>query len=300
MLIREIVSEIQRQLNGRYPKTEINSFVHILFKEYFNKSSVELHLSKDIDTPEEVERKILTAVSELYKYRPIQYILGKTEFYGLQFELTPDVLIPRPETEELVDWIVREYQPNTALSIIDIGTGSGCIAISLKANFPNANVWAVDNSEPALSVAKRNATINNVEINFLQMDVLNDDLMSAVFSTEERNLEGNYLKQDFSKFDIIVSNPPYVTPAESAQMQPNVLEYEPHNALFTPNDDPLIFFKRIAAFGFKNLKVGGRLYFEINETYNEDVVNILKQHYFSDISLRKDINGKWRMVSALK
>jgi len=298
MLIREVVDEIRGRLSGKYPETEIDSFVNILFKFYLNKTSFEIHLLQESDTPVETERQILKAIDELEKYRPIQYILGKTEFYELLFELTPDVLIPRPETEELVDWIECEYEnqkSNTSLSIIDIGTGSGCIAVSLKANFPNADVWAVDVSEPALSVAKRNATKNNVEIFFFQHDVLKDDLTTAVIEAEKSNFQ-----QHFGKFDIIVSNPPYVTPSEKSNMQPNVLEYEPHSALFTPDEDPLIFFKRIATFGFKNLKDNGMIFFEINETYHKEIANILKQHGFSDISIRKDINGKWRMISARK
>ena len=287
MLNREVIEKIWLQLNGKYPESEIDSFVHILFKHYLNMTSFEIHLLQESDMPNEIEQHILKAIDELAKYRPIQYILGKTEFYELQFELTPDVLIPRPETEELVDWIVCEYEnqiSNTSLSIIDIGTGSGCIAVSLKANFPNSDVWAVDVSEPALSVAMRNAAKNNVEINFIQRDVLKDDLTCL----------------GCESFDIIVSNPPYVTSSEKSQMQPNVLEYEPHNALFTPDDDPLIFFKRIAAFGIKNLKDSGMIFFEINEAYHKEVADILKQQGFSDISLRKDINGKWRMISARK
>jgi len=287
MLNREVIEKIWLQLNGKYPESEIDSFVHILFKHYLNMTSFEIHLLQESDMPNEIEQHILKAIDELAKYRPIQYILGKTEFYELQFELTPDVLIPRPETEELVDWIVCEYEnqiSNTSLSIIDIGTGSGCIAVSLKANFPNSDVWAVDVSEPALSVAMRNAAKNNVEINFIQRDVLKDDLTCL----------------GCESFDIIVSNPPYVTSSEKSQMQPNVLEYEPHNALFTPDDDPLIFFKRIAAFGIKNLKDSGMIFFEINEAYHKEVADILKQHGLSDISLRKDINGKWRMISARK
>jgi len=298
MQVRQIVGEIERQLNGKYLKTEIDTFIRILFKEYLNITPVEIHLSQDKDMPKEAERQILEAVGELEKYRPIQYILGKTEFYELHFELTPDVLIPRPETEELVDWIECEYEnekSNTSLSIIDIGTGSGCIAVSLKVIFPNAEVWAVDVSEPALSVAMRNAAKNNVEIFFFQHDVLKDDLTSAVIEAEERNFQ-----QHFGKFDIIVSNPPYVTPSEKAQMQPNVLEYEPHNALFTPDEDPLIFFKRIAAFGKNTLKDSGMIFFEINESYHKEVADILKDLGFSDISVRKDINGKWRMISARK
>ena len=284
MNIRQIVSEIRLQLADKYPETEIESFATILFKHYLDKSPAELHLMRDGEPPVEVERQIMAAIDELKKYRPIQYILGATEFYGLPFWLTPDVLIPRPETEELVDWIVRTYAKNAVLSIADICTGSGCIAVALKTNFQNACVSAVDVSEAALAVAKLNATKHNVQINYFIADALKDAMMG---------FGGNSL-------DVVVSNPPYVTPSEQRLMSPNVLEYEPHCALFTPEDDPLIFFKRIAAFAIKSLKNGGRIFFEINEAYPEEVADILKQHGFSDISPRRDINGKWRMVSARK
>jgi len=282
MSIRQIVAEIHLQLAEKYPEREIESFVRILFKHYLNISPPELYLSHDGELPEEIAQQIFTAVDELRKYRPIQYITGKTEFYGLQIDVTPDVLIPRPETEELVDWIVREYERNAALSIVDIGAGSGCIAVALKSNFPNANVWAADISEGALSVARRNAENNNLKLNYLLADVLKEDMMGF----------------EYGSLDVVVSNPPYVTPAEQRQMQPNVLDYEPHVALFTAGSDPFIFFKHIAAFSIKSLKNGGKIFFEINEAYPEEVTDILKQHYFSDISARKDINGKWRMVSA--
>ena len=231
-----------------------------------------------------VEQQILAAIDELKKYRPIQYILGETEFYGLPFEVNPDVLIPRPETEELVDWIVRNYDRNAALSIVDIGSGSGCISVTLKYNFPYANVWAIDISEPTLSVAGRNAARNKTKVNHLLKDVLTDGMMGF----------------ECDSLDVIVSNPPYVTLSDTQFMQPNVLEYEPRCALFAPDNDPFIFYKRIAAFGKKSLKEGGRIFFEINEAYPEEVANILKQHCFSDISPRRDINEKWRMISARK
>ena len=294
MIIRQIIAETRRQLSGKYPDTEIDSFIRILFMQYLNMTAVEIHLSQEREVFPEIDRQILTAVGEFAKFRPIQYITGKTEFYGLQFELTPDVLIPRPETEELVDWIIQNSKfgnrkseignQKSKINIIDIGTGSGCIAVALKANLPDADVRAIDVSEPALSVARRNAAKNSVKINFIQLDILTGDLKCFVDNS----------------LDVIVSNPPYVTPSEKDEMQPNVLEYEPHCALFTPEDDPLIFFKRIAILGIKILKDGGKIFFEINERYHLEVANILKQHGFSEISPRKDINGKWRMISARK
>ena len=282
MTIQHITKDIHRQLTSLYPETEIESFVRILFRHYLEMTPAQIYLSHDNEPPDKIVKQIMKSVKELKKNKPIQYILGETEFYGLHFELTPDVLIPRPETEELVDWIVHEYDRNAALTVVDIGTGSGCIAVSLAANFPNAGVWAVDVSKAALTVAQRNALKNNVKICFLKDDVLKDGTMG--FST--------------ASLDVFVSNPPYIAPSEKAQILPNVLEYEPHCALFTPVNDPLIFYRRIAALGTKCLKDRGRVFFEINETYHAEVTEILQQNHYSDITSRKDINGKWRMVSA--
>jgi release factor glutamine methyltransferase len=282
MNIRQITAEIRRQLAGQYPGTEIESFVRILFGHYLGMTPALVHLSQEIELPAGIEGEILSAVDGLKEYRPIQYIFGATEFYGLPFEVTPDVLIPRPETEELVDWITHEYNKNAGLTIVDIGTGSGCIAVALAAGFPNAGIWAVDVSDAALAVARRNAGKNSVNVNFLLGDILKNNLVGFAPGS----------------LDVIVSNPPYITSSEKQQMLPNVLEYEPHVALFAPEDDPLIFYKQIAAFGSKCLKDGGRVFFEINEAFPEELANILKQNGYQDITPRRDINGKWRMVSA--
>lgn len=284
MTIRRIVTDIRRQLAGQYPVTEIESFIRILFRHYLDMTPAQVHLSHDNEPPAEIGQHIRTAIDELKNFRPIQYILGETEFYGLPFAVTPDVLIPRPETEELVDWIVHQYNRNDTLSIVDLGTGSGCIAVALAVNFPNANVWAVDVSEAALVVAQRNAQKNGVTVNFLLEDVLRNGLTGF----------------DPCSLDVVVSNPPYVTPSEKQQMQPNVLEYEPHCALFTPSDDALIFYRQIAAFAVKRLKEQGMIFFETNEAFSGEVADILKHNGYSNVVSRKDINGKWRMVSAMK
>jgi len=284
MNIRQITSELHRKLTGQYPKTEIESFARILFSHYLGLTPIQVQLSHDGELSARTEKQIRDAIDELKKYRPIQYILNETVFYGLQLELTPDVLIPRPETEELVDWVVHQYDRNAELTMIDIGTGSGCIAVALAVNFPNANVWAVDVSEAALSVARRNALKNRVKVNFLLDDVLKNGLMGFESAT----------------LDAIVSNPPYIAPSEKEQLLPNVIEYEPHIALFTPDNHPLVFFERIAAFGLKCLKNKGKIFFEINESFSEKVADILQQNHYSNITVRKDINGKWRMVSAEK
>jgi len=282
MTIRQITNELHQQLTRQYPETEIESFAHILFRHYLGMTPAQVHLSRDSKPSAGTVKQIRYAIDELKKYRPIQYILGETEFYGLQLELTPDVLIPRPETEELVDWVVHEYDKNAELAMVDIGTGSGCIAVALAANFPNANVWAIDVSEAALAVAKKNTLKNRVKVNFLLEDVQKDGLMGF----------------EPASLDAIVSNPPYIAPSEKEQLLPNVLEYEPHIALFTPENHPLVFFERIAAFGLKCLKRKGKIFFEINEAFPEKVTDILQKNHYSNITVRKDINGKWRMVAA--
>ena len=284
LTIRQIIAELHQQLAGQYPQTEIESFARILFGHYLKMTPLRMHLLQDDELPDEAVQQIRAAIADLRKNRPIQYILGVTEFCGLKFEVTPDVLIPRPETEELVDWVVRQYDRDVALSLLDIGTGSGCIAVALAAAFRNACVWAVDISEAALTVALRNARANHVKIAFLLGDILNREL-SIGFPPES--------------LDVIVSNPPYIMLSEQQQIMPNVLDYEPHQALFAPDDD-LIFYERMAALGMKCLKPHGKIFFEINEAFPEKVADILQRNNYSDITARKDINGKWRMVSAQK
>ena len=282
--IQQCITEIQLQLANQYPETEIESFIRIFFRYYLNLSHTQIYLKRDNEIPAGIAAKIMDDVHELIKNRPIQYILGETDFYGLTFDVTPDVLIPRPETEELVDWIIREYKEKPDFSVLDIGTGSGCIAVSLASHFPGANVRAMDNSVRALVVAQRNAVKNKVNITFFVDDILRNVTMG--------------IKPD--SLDVVVSNPPYIALSEKQKMHANVLEYEPHAALFVPDDDPLIFYRRIADFSSICLKNRGKIFFEINEAFSEEVVEILKHHHFSEIIPRKDINNKWRMISARK
>ena len=284
MTIEQISSHIRLQLKEIYPETEIESFIRIIFKEYMNLSPAEIHLSKNKEIPSLPELQIMDDVEELKGYKPIQYMFGKTEFYGLQLEVNPDVLIPRPETEELVNWIINDYDIDADLKIADFCTGSGCIAIALKSHFKNAEVWANDVSKEALTVARRNARKNHTKIYFRMKDLLKGSLNSMTDNS----------------LDIVVSNPPYVTHSEKEWMSPNVLNYEPHCALFAPKKNPLIFFKRISYFAKKKLKNNGKIFFEINETSRNEIEKILKKYSFSEISSRKDINGKWRMISAKK
>jgi release factor glutamine methyltransferase len=219
-------------------------------------------------------------LQELKKEVPIQYLLGKTNFYGLDFEVNENVLIPRPETEELVEWIVKENaktDKTKTLKILDIGTGSGCIAVSLAKNLPNAKVYAIDVSKKALETAKRNAINNKVEVTFLLNDVL----------------ELEELPYDF---DIIVSNPPYVRHLEKEEIKKNVLDYEPHLALFVEDHDALIFYKKIATLAQDNLFKNGQLYFEINQYLGKEMIDLLEEMEFKNIELRKDIYDNDRML----
>jgi release factor glutamine methyltransferase len=211
---------------------------------------------------------------------PIQYLLGKTSFYGLDFEVNPAVLIPRPETEELVDWIIsydQIHKSTKPLRILDIGTGSGCIAISLAKNIPNSQVFAIDVSEKALATAQKNAEINNVKVAFL----------------EENILETDDLEQ---QFDIIVSNPPYVRQLEKQEIKKNVLDNEPHLALFVEDNDALVFYRKIAELAQKNLLPNGQLFFEINQYLGKEMMELLEKMGFKNIELRKDIYGNDRMI----
>jgi release factor glutamine methyltransferase len=228
------------------------------------------------------------ALEDLKKEIPIQYILGETEFFGLPFKVNSNVLIPRPETEELVDWIIDTQKTNLnsdKLHILDIGTGSGCIAISLAKKLDHAKVYALDVSHEALDVAKRNATLNNVSIEFINANILN----SETWNTEFQNL----------KFDIIVSNPPYVRALEKEQMKPNVVNYEPHIALFVENEDPLIFYRAIIEYAVDNLTVNGHLFFEINEYLGNQMLQLLNSFNFKAIELKQDIFKKDRMIKGI-
>ena len=236
----------------------------------------------------EAEIVVWNSILEQLKLEiPVQYLLGKTSFYGLDFEVNENVLIPRPETEELVEWIlsnnliIQKSNPETSgLKILDIGTGSGCIAISLAKNIPNATVFAIDVSEKALATAKKNAEHNAVEVTFINQNIL---------ETED-------LRQ---QFDIIVSNPPYVRNLEKEEIKKNVLDNEPHLALFVEDNDALIFYKKIAELAQKNLSENGQLYFEINQYLGKETVDLIEKMNFKNIELRKDIYGNDRMIKGI-
>jgi len=267
-------------LSPYYSKHEIESLSMRIFEKIPGLSRLQVHLNQHETISAANLVQIKEILDRLTCFEPIQYILGETEFYGLTLKVNKAVLIPRPETEELVDWIIRDCaHPKPA--ILDIGTGSGCIPISLVKNIPGASAEGWDISTDALAVAKTNAEINQVRVDFTYADVLNPD--DALRS---------------GKYDIIVSNPPYVTNSEQPLMLRNVTDYEPHIALFVPDADPLIFYRAIADLAQFNLKPGGNLYFEINEQYGNEVIELLAQKGYINIILKEDINGKKRMVRA--
>jgi len=243
-------------------------------------SRTEIVFNKNTLFSAEQYHEVESFIEKLKKFTPIQYILGETEFFGLRFLVNNSVLIPRPETEELVDWIRNEHDRNANLNILDIGTGSGCIAVSLNHEFPNASVDGFDISESALVTARGNAILNQVEVNFRQVNILSTPRFDQ-------------------KWDIIVSNPPYIPEQEKSGIQPNVLDNEPHLALFVPDNDPLLFYRHIADFALQHLQPGGKLYFEIHLDAGKSCVDLLNRLEFKDVKLRKDISGNDRMVKAV-
>ena len=274
------IKRIKSELHGLYPETEIRSFSLLMIEKLTGFSRTEIIVNKNTQFSDKQYHEIESFIEKLKNFVPIQYILGETGFYGLTFRVNRSVLIPRPETEELVDWIRTENDPNASLNILDIGTGSGCIAICLKHELPKSVVDAFDISDEALDTAAKNADRNKLEVHFSKIDILN--------------------APDFDKkWDIIVSNPPYVLENEKEAIHPNVLDNEPHLALFVPDNDPLLFYRCIAYFAQRQLKSGGKLYFEINRQYGNASVELLSESGFTDIELRKDISGNDRMLKAV-
>ncbi len=281
-LVKDIRNHYYEQLCSVYDKDESNAMILILLKHYFNIDRVKMALEPNLRLSESEILKIHFAVKDLLKNKPIQYIIGKTEFCDLKFKVNESVLIPRPETSELVRLIVNSRQPSAISNIIDIGTGSGCIAISLAKVFPHSQVYAMDISEKALTTAKENAIDNNVNVTFIHDDIL------SLRDIIER------------KFDIIVSNPPYVRELEKAEMRDNVLKWEPHNALFVTDDNPLIFYRSILEFAKEYLNENGEIWFEINEFLGKEMTSLCKEFGYSDVKIFKDFRDKERFMKLKK
>jgi release factor glutamine methyltransferase len=279
--MQKTIQYIRAELAPFYPETEISGFVQMIMNSVLGLSYTQMILEKDRVLESSESDQIKVIVERLKTHEPIQYILGVAEFFGLELKVQPGVLIPRPETEELVDWICKTEIPASA-KILDIGTGSGCIPLALKNELPAAEVMAVDVSEKALSIAAENAQNHQLEVEFELADILKWE-------------EGSW-----PQFDVIVSNPPYVMEREKKQMEANVLEHEPGLALFVSDTDPLIFYRAIAQFASKQLNESGYLFFEINENLGDEMVELVKQLGFKSIELRRDLNGKNRMLRCQK
>lgn len=269
---------IRKELSSIYSLGEINSFIYIIFEQVLSYKKIDTNINNKEIVNEESLKIIYKIVERLKNNEPIQYIFGETDFYDLEFKLNKDTLIPRPETEELVDLIIKEnFDKN--ISILDIGTGSGCIAISLKKNLPISKVSAIDISSNAILMAEENAKRYNLELNFIEDNILNPS-------------------KKYPIYDIIVSNPPYIRNSEKRLMLNNVLEYEPHRALFVEDLDPLIFYREIAIFGKQHLSQNGVIYFEINENLSLETKNLLEDLGYNEISIIKDINDRDRIIKA--
>ena len=273
--VSNIIPYYIKQLKDIAKEREIISWAYISIDFLLGYNRSECIINSDKEITIDISDKINQIILDLKANIPIQYIIGEAEFYGLKFKVNRHTLIPRPETEELVQWILE----HEFISLLDIGTGSGCISIAVKKN-KNVEVSAVDVSEPALLMAKENAKINEVNINFSIQDILKTDSLK--------------------RFDLIISNPPYVLEKEKGLMLNNVLDNEPHSALFVSNENPLLFFKKIAELAYVSLSKNGLLFFEINESFGVEIVELLKHIGFVDIELKKDINEKDRMLKAIK
>lgn len=285
MNFKDIKALFHKELDHLYDLEEVDNFFFMLTDAYYKISRIDLAMQPQLSI--EDTSAILSALELLKKQQPIQYILGETEFYGSPFNVNEHTLIPRPETEELVEWVVSQFKiHNSEFSILDIGTGSGCIAISLAKQFQNAKVYALDVSKSALIVAKQNAALNNVNIEFIEANILNPETWSSDF----KNL----------KFDVIVSNPPYVREREKKYMRRNVLDNEPHLALFVKDDNPLLFYHAITEFAVSSLTEKGCLFFEINEYLGNDMIQLLLKNNFENIELKQDVFKKDRMIKGVR
>lgn len=289
MLLKQYKAHFFNSLKNIQDENEIESFFFILTEYLHNLKRLDVALNPNFELSEDDVEKWNSILADLQQEKPIQYITGEAWFYGLQFEVNENTLIPRPETEELVEWILNSPISHYSLpiTILDIGTGTGCIPISLKANLPQANISAIDVSEKALEVAKRNAVSNKVEINFIQTNILEVEDLSQLPSPNFHHP---------SSFNIIVSNPPYVRNLEKQEIKKNVLDYEPHLALFVENTDALLFYRKTAQLALKNLSPNGLLFFEINQYLGKETVELLKNLGFKNIELKKDIYGNDRMI----
>ena len=280
MKIKNLKTHFFSELQTIQEDSEIESFFFILTEYLHDLKRIDISLNPDFEVSETDLQKWNVIISELKTEKPIQYITGEAWFYGLRFEVNENTLIPRPETEELVEWIVdgqKTKDKRQKVSILDIGTGSGCIPITIKKEIPNALVSAIDVSEKALEMARKNAIDNEVEVNFILQNILESESL-------------------IEKYDIIVSNPPYVRNLEKQEIKKNVLDYEPHLALFVEDTDALLFYRKIAQLALSGLAPNGKLFFEINQYLGKETIELLENLGFKNIEIRKDLVGNDRMI----
>ena len=278
MRIKDYRDQFIKELTPLYDVMEAESFFYLVLENKQHLKRIDLVLEPELSFSEAQLKEWNAILQKLQQEIPVQYILGSTHFYGLEFEVNENVLIPRPETEELVKWILADNEFTKPISLLDIGTGSGCIAISLAKNLPTAEVYAIDVSENALNTARKNALRNQTSVTFIHQNILEtEDLLQ--------------------QYDIIVSNPPYVRNLEKLEIKKNVLENEPHLALFVDDHDALLFYRKIAALAQKNLRAEGILYFEINQYLGNETIDLLENMGFT-VELRQDIYGNDRMIKA--
>ncbi|GGK74556.1 peptide chain release factor N(5)-glutamine methyltransferase [Rufibacter glacialis] len=280
--VEALLAQLAAQLEPLYEKPEAHTMAEWVLEHALGVGRFELLQRRREEASEELEAQVHQYLEQLLRQEPLQYVLGEASFYGREFGVTPAVLIPRPETEELVQRVIRTYQDQPQVRLLDIGTGSGCIPITLVAELPGAQVWGLDVSLEALAIAKENAQKLGQPVAWLHQDILRE--VPAVAS---------------QSLDAVISNPPYVLEEEKDLMRQNVLAFEPHLALFVPNEDPLLFYRRIAGVAQQLLKPGGRLFFEINERFAQATIDMLQQAGYQQVEAHQDLRGKERMVVAL-
>lgn len=280
--VKDAYDQFKATLAPLYSVQEADAMASLVLTTLTGYSKAKLKAFGDDVIEENVQKQLQRILQELVTGKPVQYSLGIAHFYGLDFKVTPDVLIPRPETEELVQWVLETIKDFNQPTILDVGTGSGCIPITIKIQLPRSNIFALDISSAALAVAKTNAEFNRVDVYFIEADIL--------------NLQADEIEKQ--TYQTIISNPPYVTETDKLQMHQNVTDFEPHTALFVPDNDPLLFYIAITDFARKHLSPGGFLFFEINESYGNETVAMMQQKGFVNAELRQDMMGKDRMIRA--
>lgn len=283
MTIQSAFAGITAAIRPMYDAREASNIAHLVMEHITGLGKLDRIIHKDGELPPAQETLYHQALEALLKHRPVQHITGKSWFYGMELTVSEQVLIPRPETEELVEWVLLDHPCQPAWRLLDIGTGSGCIPIALKKQWPAADIWGLDVSTAALSVATRNAGIQHTPVRFVHQDILSPDAAQVLPS-----------------FNIIISNPPYICENERPGMQQQVHAFEPNIALFVPDNDPLLFYRRIAQLAMEKLEPGGMLYFEINEAFGQEVLSLLGKEGFTAVALKQDMFGKDRMIRATK